>query len=215
MSLWHDFLTNQQRPVHKWKHYFPIYERHFARFRNTDVVLIEIGCGEGGSLQMWKRFLGPYARVVGIDINPACEAYAEDQIDIRIGHQADANFLAAVLSEFGAPDLIVDDGSHNMRDLAASFHGLYPALSRNGVYLVEDLHTAYWDEYEGGLHRQGSFLEYGKHLIDELNADHSRGAVAATDFTQSTLSMHFYDSVLVFEKGRHTSKHDIQTGSLR
>jgi SAM-dependent methyltransferase len=215
MSLWHDFLTNEQRPIHKWKHYFPIYERHFARFRNTDVVFIEIGCGEGGSLQMWKRYLGPYARIVGIDINPACSTYAEDQIDIRIGHQADANFLSDVLTEFGAPDIVLDDGSHNMRDLAATFDALYPALSRTGVYFVEDLHTAYWDEYEGGLNRQGSFLESAKRLIDELNADHTRGALAPTDFTRSTHSMHFYDSVLVFEKGRLTTKHDLRTGKIR
>jgi SAM-dependent methyltransferase len=207
MSLWQDFLTNDQRPVHKWKHYFPVYERHFGRFVNSDVVLIEIGCGEGGSLQMWKRYLGPHARIVGIDINPDCAAFAEDQIDIRIGDQSDAQFLAEIVDEFGAPDIVLDDGSHVMSHVNASFTALYPKLSRNGVYLVEDLHTAYWAEYEGGLKREGSFIERCKHLIDELNADHARDALAPTDFTHATLSMHFYDSIVVFEKGRHTSKH--------
>jgi hypothetical protein len=66
MGLWSDFLTNQDRVIHKWKHYFPIYDRHSQRDSvNTDVVFIEIGCGQGGSLQMWKRFFGPYARIVG------------------------------------------------------------------------------------------------------------------------------------------------------
>jgi len=32
-----------------------------------------------------------------------------------------------------------------------------------------------------------------KTLIDELNADHSRGALPPTEFTKSTMSMHFYD----------------------
>ncbi len=91
MGLWSDFLTNQDRVIHKWKHYFPIYDRHSQRDSvNTDVVFIEIGCGQGGSLQMWKRFFGPYARIVGIDINPACTDFAEDQyqIEIRIGDQS-------------------------------------------------------------------------------------------------------------------------------
>jgi hypothetical protein len=78
--------------------------------------------------------------------------------------------------------------------------------SRNGVYLVEDLRTTYWGEYEGGLKRRGSFIETCKDLIDELNADHTRGAVEPTPRTHSTLSMHFYDSIVVFEKGRHTVK---------
>jgi hypothetical protein len=47
-----------------------------------------------------------------------------------------------------------------------------------------------------------------------LNADHSRGAVAPTDFTRSTLSMHFYDSMAVFEKGDCGKKYILQTGTL-
>ena len=207
MTLWQDFLTNDQRLIHKWKHYFPVYESHFERFVNRDVVFIEIGCGEGGSLQMWKRFLGPHARIVGIDIDPRCAGFGEDQIEIRIGDQSDAAFLGSIVEEFGTPDIVLDDGSHMMSHIMASFAVLYPKLSRNGVYFVEDLHTAYWDEYEGGLRRKGSFIEHCKDLIDELIADHARDALAATDFTRSTQSMHFYDSIVVFEKGRHTSKH--------
>jgi SAM-dependent methyltransferase len=212
MTLWSDFLTNDQRLIHKWKHYFPIYERHFGRFVNTDVVLIEIGCGEGGSLQMWKRFLGPHARIVGVDIDPRCLAFIEDQIEIRIGDQSDDEFLRKIIDEFGAPDIVIDDGSHMMAHINASFSALYPHVSRNGVYLVEDLHAAYWDEFEGGLRRGGSFIERCKELIDELNADHSRNALHPTEFTRTTRSLHFYDSVAVFEKGRHTEKHDAQIG---
>ena len=213
MSLWSDFQTNNGRVIHKWKHYFPIYERHFGRFVNRDVVFIEIGIGAGGSLQMWKRFLGPHARIIGIDNNSRAATYAEDQIEIRIGDQSDVGFLAAVVEEFGPPDVVLDDGSHMMPHVVASFTALYPRLSRNGVYLVEDLHTAYQDAYAGGLRRAGSFIELCKELIDELNADHSGGALAPTEFTRSTHSMHFYDSVAVFEKGRHTRKYAPQIGS--
>jgi SAM-dependent methyltransferase len=213
MTLWSDFLTNDQRLIHKWKHYFPAYERHFGRFVNTDVVFLEIGCGEGGSLQMWKRFFGPFARIVGIDLRPECKQFAEDQIDIRIGDQSDKAFLLDVCKEFGVPDVVLDDGSHVMSHIQASFSVLYPRLPRNGVYMVEDLHTAYWSEYEGGLKRKGSFIETCKDLIDELNADHSRGLFPATEFTGTTLSMHFYDSIVVFERGRHGSKNAPQTGN--
>jgi SAM-dependent methyltransferase len=206
MALWQDFLTNEQRVIHKWKHYFPVYEQHFSRFVNRDVTFLEIGCGEGGSLQLWKRFLGPHARIIGIDLVPECAAFAEDQIEIRIGDQSDPDFLRSVVAEFGAPDVVLDDGSHVMAHVQASFDVLYPAVSRTGVYLVEDLHTAYWDEYGGGLNRQDTFITHCKQLIDELNADHTRGALEPTNFTRSTHSMHFYDSIVVFEKGRHTEK---------
>ncbi|MFO1128641.1 MAG: class I SAM-dependent methyltransferase [Rhodospirillales bacterium] len=212
MNLYADFLTNDGRIIHKWKHYFPAYERHFGKFVNSDVLFVEIGCGEGGSLQMWKRFFGPHARIVGLDINPECRRFAEDQIDIRIGDQSDPAFLAEVCGEFGAPDAVLDDGSHMMSHIHASFFFLYPRLCKNGVYMVEDLHTAYWSEYEGGYRRKESFIETCKELIDALNADHARGALPSTEFTQTTLSMHFYDSIVAFEKGRHTVKTAPQIG---
>jgi hypothetical protein len=99
-----------------------------------------------------------------------------------------------------------------MPDVMASFQFLYPRTAAGGVYMVEDLHTAYWNEYGGGAHRAGSFIEFCKSLIDELNADHSRKQVPVTAFTKSTLSMHFYDSVAVFARGRHLKKHAPQIG---
>lgn len=212
MNLWSSFLTNDGRLIHKWKHYFPIYERHFRDFVYKPVTFIEIGCGRGGSLQMWKQYFGPHARIVGIDILPECKQFEEDQIEIRIGAQQDRQFLESIVAEFGAPDIVLDDGSHVMSHVIASFAFLYPRVAKNGVYMVEDLHTAYWEEYEGGLRKPTTFIELSKNLIDELNADHSRGALAPTEFTKTTLSMHFYDSVTVFEKGVHTKKWAPQIG---
>ncbi len=212
VTLWAEFLTNEGRTIHKWTHYFPVYESHFGRYVNRPMTLLEIGCGRGGSLQMWKRYLGPFAQIVGIDIAAECRAYEEDQIAVRIGDQGDTGFLDAILAEFGPPDIIVDDGSHMMRHVRASFAHLYPRMSATGVYLVEDLHTAYSPQFEGGLHSENSFIELCKGLIDELNADHAGEALAPTAFTRSTLSMHFYDSVAVFERGRHLKKHAPQIG---
>lgn len=214
MSLWSEFLTNDlRRLVDKWTHYFPAYERHFGRYVNRPVVAVEIGCGEGGSLQMWKRYFGPHAQVVGIDIRPECKAFEEQQIAVRIGHQGDTAFLDGVLAEFGTPDIVIDDGSHLMQDLVTTFLHLYPRVDRNGVYLVEDLHTCYWNEFGGGRDRGGTFMELCKDLIDELNADLSHEAVTPSEFTRSTLSMHFYDSLAVFERGRHLPKHSLQIGT--
>jgi SAM-dependent methyltransferase len=216
MHLWAAFLTNDDRPIiHKWKHYFPIYERHFAPFINHSVTLLEIGCGAGGSLQMWKRFLGPHARIIGLDVDPRCKAFEDDQIAVRIGKQQDAEFLESIVQEAGPLDIVIDDGSHVMADIAASFVHLYPQLSKNGVYLVEDLHTAYWPEYGGGLGDPNTFIEIAKRLIDELNAEHARGALQPTEFTRTTQSMCFYDSVIVFERGTTTKKWAPRIGKER
>ena len=212
MSLWSDFLNNDKRILHKWKHYFPVYERHFKDFVYRPVTFMEIGCGLGGSLQMWKRYFGPHARIVGIDINPDCKKFEEDQVEIYIGQQQDVQFLQDVVRDVGIPDIVLDDGSHVMSHITSTFQFLYPRMPKNGIYLVEDLHTAYWEEYEGGLRKPTTFIEVCKSLIDELNADHTRGALAPNEFTKSTMALHFYDSVVVFERGAYTRKLAPQIG---
>jgi hypothetical protein len=212
MTLWSDFLNHDKRVIHKWKHYFPIYERHFKDFVNRPVTFIEIGCGLGGSLQMWKQYFGPHARIIGVDIDPECKKFEEDQIEIYIGPQQDSQFLQSIINEVGIPDVVLDDGSHVMSHVVATFQFLYPKMLKNGIYLVEDLHTAYWEEYEGGLRKPSTFIELCKNLIDELNAEHSRGALPPSEFTKSTMSMHFYDSLVVFERGAYTRKFGPKTG---
>ncbi len=64
------FLNNSSKRLHKWNHYFDIYERHFSRFRGKNLVMLEIGVFGGGSLDMWKAYLGEEAKVIGVDINP-------------------------------------------------------------------------------------------------------------------------------------------------
>ena len=212
MTLWSDFLNHDKRIIHKWKHYFPIYERHFKEFVYKPVTFIEIGCGLGGSLQMWKRYFGPHARIIGIDINPECKKFEEDQVEVFIGQQQDHQFLQTVLDKVGIPDIVLDDGSHKMSHVTETFQFLYPQMLKNGVYMIEDLHTAYWNEYEGGLRKPSTFIELCKNLIDEMNADHTRGALPQTEFTRTTAGIHFYDSIVVFERGAYTRKFAFEVG---
>lgn len=227
MNLYSYFLSNKTLPIHKNKHYFPVYERHFSKFVNRPIFFLEIGSGGGGSSQMWKRYFGPLAVIVTIDIRPECLNFSDDQVKVRIGDQSDPVFLNSLLSEFGAPDVILDDGSHQMHHVTATFQHLYHRMAPEGVYMVEDLHTAYWTDWGGGLRKPGSFIELCKHLVDELNGDHIDGPLrppsveaefpadfSSTEFTHQTLSMHFYDSIVAFERGRSDaeSKRSMVTG---
>jgi cephalosporin hydroxylase len=194
------FLNNSHKRLHKWLHYFDIYERHFERFRGTAPVMLEIGVYGGGSLAMWKDYLGEGAQIVGIDIDPACKAHEGPGIEIFIGSQDDPALIATITEKYPAFDIILDDGSHEMRHMIASFNLLYGKVKPLGVYMVEDTHTCYWPEYGGGLKAEASFMEFMKNKLDELNAAHSRDALPITDFTRTTDSVTSYDSIVVFEK---------------
>ncbi len=212
MTLWQDFLTHDGYPIDKWAHYFPIYDRHFSWYANKSLTFLEIGVARGGSLQMWQRFFGPLAKIVGIDIRERSKSYEAPGTLVRIGDQADEQFLQSLIDEFGVPDIVLDDGSHQMGHIAKTFNFLYPRLPKNGVYMVEDLHTAYWDEFGGGVSKPETFINLSKQYIDRLNADHSRGQVVPNFITRQTFGISFYDSVVVFEKGEVWSKQGVHRG---
>lgn len=211
MSLWHDFLTNDGKVIHKWVHYFPIYERHFSWYCGKSVTFLEIGVARGGSLAMWQRFFGPLAKIVGIDIEESCKSHEGPGRFVRIGDQGDERFLQSIIDEFGPPDIVLDDGSHRMEQTAKSFNFLYPKMPKNAIYMVEDLHTSYWEEFGGGLSKP-TFINLSKSFVDRLNADHTRGQVEPDFITRQTFSISFYDSVVAFEKGDVWRKEAVRTG---
>src|SRR5438270_4515151 len=106
--------------------YLSHYERLFAHLRDTAFNLIEIGAYNGASLRTWAEYF-PRAFIVGIDIEPSAAKLAEDRIAVRIGSQADAQFLTGVATEF-PPLIVIDDGSHRADHQIASFACLFPAL---------------------------------------------------------------------------------------
>ena len=112
MSLWQDYITHNGRNAGKWSHYFNAYERHFASWKDKSITFLEIGTAQGGSLQMWRGFFGPKAKIISIDIMPQCRELQEPGTFVRIGDQSDPAFLQSLVDEFGIPDIILDDGSH-------------------------------------------------------------------------------------------------------
>ena len=208
------FRENSNNLIHKWMHYFDIYDRHFRRFRSTGVHVVEFGVSHGGSLQMWKHYFGPQAKIYGVDINPHCKQLEEDQITIFIGDQADRNFLRSLKQAIPKIDILIDDGGHTMAQQINTFEVLFGHIDSEGIYLCEDLHTSYRKKFGGGYRRKGSFIEYSKNFIDYLNAWHSKqpDKLSVSDFTKSAYALHYYDSVLVIEKQPRTKPHTMRTG---
>lgn len=204
------------RAVDRWDHYFDIYHRHFARLRGTRFTMIEIGVFNGGSLPMWRNYFGPQATIVGVDINAECSRFADPGIEIVIGDQSDRSFLASLGERYRDIGIVLDDGGHRMHQQIATFEELYPRLRSDGVYLCEDTHSSYMSVFGGGYRKDGTFIEMAKGLVDKLNAIHSEEAqsLAVDEFTRSTDSLHFYDSVLVIEKKDRPPPRRVNYGSI-
>ena len=127
------FETHGGRQIDKWEHYFPIYEKHFERFRGKAPRVLELGVDHGGSLQLWKRYFGHGADIIGVDINRE-SMFMESQIQTHCIDQTNP-----ILATFGPFDIVIDDGSHVAEHQMASFDILWPRCT--GVYLIEDCHS--------------------------------------------------------------------------
>jgi len=207
------FLEHDGNIIHKWHHYFDIYDRHLSSFRGKAPVILEIGVSKGGSLQMWEKYFGKDAKIYGVDINPMCKQFERDNIRVLIGSQEDTAFLQELKTIIGRADIIIDDGGHTMNQLKTSFESLYDIVNENGIYLAEDLHTCYWYPYDGGLGRKSNFIEYSKRLIDQLHEWHYQ-ANKIGRFATTTYGIHFYESVIVFEKKPIEKPYHLYSGKI-
>ena len=210
------YAAHDGKMIHKWTHYFEIYHRHFARYRGKRPTVLEIGVSHGGSIAMWHDYFGAGCRMFGVDVNPRCKALEDAATTILIGDQADRGFLQRLRDELPPIDVLIDDGGHTMEQQIATFEVLYPHVAPDGVYLCEDLHTSYWEEFGGSYRAPGSFIEYSKAYIDQLNAWSARqkDQLKVNDFTRSTHSMHYYPSVLVIEKRPMAEPQDSRRGRV-
>jgi len=204
------FNKNNKKDLHKWLHYFNIYEENFSKFKKKKITILEIGIAKGGSLRMWKNYFSSESTIVGIDINPECKKFEKDNIKTYIGNQTDVNFLSSVIKDIDKPDIIIDDGGHTSNQQIISFNYLFGHLNDKGIYLVEDTHASYHSDFQD---RQDgfTFMDYAKSLADKLNLWYQYydykiykkeiiEKINMPYFTKNTYKISFYNSMVVFEK---------------
>lgn len=165
------FMAGPKRSVHKWVDYFDIYHRALQSYRGKPITFVEIGVQNGGSAMMWRDYLGPQAKIIGVDIDPKCRALEEHGFEIWIGDQADPAFWRAFTAKHPTLDIVLDDGGHTMDQQLVTFEALWPTVKDGGVYLVEDIHTSYFPGHGGGgPGKSGTFIDRLKGLIDDMHA---------------------------------------------
>lgn len=194
------FFSHQGRLVHKWHHYLPIYDRYFAPYRGKPVRFLEIGVAEGGSLQLWRDYFGPEAAIFGIDIEPRCAQFDGEHGNIRIGSQTDPDFVRAVISEMGGVDIVLDDGSHHAHHMRPTMELIFPLLSEGGIYLVEDLHCAYWPRWGGGYGKRANFFATVRTIIDDMHHWYHGRGVRISALQDRVSGVHVHDSLVILEK---------------
>lgn len=148
---------------------------------------------------MWKAFF-PRANIYVIDI---FDKSTLEELRIRIfrGSQANPDFLRCVAGKIGQIDVVIDDGSRVNEHVISSFKTLFPLLSDNGIYAIEDLQTACWPEFGGGNEPDSPHISMGviKSVVDGLNWEefHNREPEL---FDKQISSISFYHNLALIYK---------------
>lgn len=226
IRLFQDVNTRSRR-AHKWHHYLDVYDKYFSAYRDREIVFVEFGVSEGGSLELWRSYFGSKARIIGVDINPACRQFGGQGIEVLIGDQADPDFLKKLAEHVGPIDILVDDGGHTANQQITTFEHLYHTVKVPGIYLVEDTHTAFWGGPYSDRYDQKSFMDFAFDRCRSLQEWTMRQAqfrrfgippahrvparLPVSDFCRLTNSISFYDSIVVFERAeREEPWHEIR-----
>lgn len=192
--------------------YLTLYHKHFSELRKKKLNILEIGIGGydapkagGGSLRMWQNYF-PNSIICGIDIYDK-KFHEDKRIKIYQGSQIDLVFLDSLAEEMGSFDIIIDDGSHLNEHVITTFETLFPHLSTNGLYVVEDTHTSYWEKFGGSASKQAkTMMNFFGNFVDEINYEEFNDKDYIPTFYQSNITgIHFYHSILFIEKGRNTN----------
>ena len=137
----HNFLSKYEFFLHSW--------------RDKKFCLMELGVFNGSSLMMWSRYFAQ-AKCIGVDIEARCRAYAGGNREVVIADLGEEeNLLQLAKME---PDVVIDDASHLWSHQIKALIYLWPVLPHGGIYICEDIHTAYYSEYDDAIMSGYDFL---------------------------------------------------------
>lgn len=192
-------------PSTKFTSYFPTYVELFNHLRGTDCTFIETGVLDGGSLFMWRSWLGNKAKIIGIDLNPDALKWKDHGFDIYIGDQGDPQFWQSTLAKIGDFDALLDDGGHQSFQQIVTARESMRNSNKRCIVAIEDTTTSFMKDFS--MHGKFSFLEYSKDATDILtgrSVDIYPGRFPSTVNTQSiehfrnTYSIRFYNGIVAF-----------------
>jgi hypothetical protein len=181
----------------KYDTYFPAYEKLLAKYQGKKITLVEVGIFHGGSLFMWRKYLGSNARIIGIDLNPDSLRWEKHGFEIYIGDQSSDNFWLKLFKEVGKVDILIDDGGHTNRQQIITCHHAIQNINDGGLIVVEDVHTSYFREF--GNPSRYSFINFAYRIVDGVNSRSYSLRRTFEKYSARVYSVSFFESMVAFQ----------------
>jgi hypothetical protein len=155
----------------KWASYLPFYDQLFEKYRTQKLNLLEIGIQNGGSLETWQTFFTDASVIIGCDIDERCRSlkYDDSRVSVVVGDANQPSTISEITTICNNFDIVIDDGSHQSNDILNSFLIYFPYVKPGGLFVIEDTHTLYMNNFGGGVLNEAGAYSFFKKLIDVIN----------------------------------------------
>ena len=180
----------------KHEKYFTVYEKILSKYRDKEIIFVEIGVKDGGSLFFLRKFL-PKAKIIGIDINSDCKKFEKYGFNIEIGDQSSKIFWENFFEKYKKVDIILDDGGHTNEQQINTVISCIPNINDDGLLITEDVMCSYFKDF--GNPSKYSFVNFSKKIIDDINykfPDIGKFNFSLNDYIYS---VEFFESMVVFK----------------
>lgn len=139
--------------------YTEIYDQYFKPYKGNTPVILELGVFDGNGVKTYNEYFKGDCIIYGLDnnldiLNGTGVSEMENVIlykgDISAHYQVQdfVEFLKARNVSF---DIIIDDCSHQTPHQSYTLYELMPFVKKDGIYIIEDLHTHTWEEPQNSL----------------------------------------------------------------
>ena len=120
--------------------YSPFYEKYFEKFKlKKNLNILEIGSLRGSSAASFYHYFNN-PNIYCLDINPfQIQIFSKKIRKVFVDSQSKKilkNTIKFLNTNF---DIIIDDGSHNIRDQIITLSAFLPNLNNKGIYVIEDI----------------------------------------------------------------------------
>ena len=89
-----------------------------------------------------------------------------------------------------------------MEHIPVTLKYLFHHLSYGGIYVIEDLHTAYWKTFGGGYRSKGNFFGLLMDLVDDMHHWYHTNKLKQDAISNECSGIHIHDSIVVLEKNK-------------
>ena len=182
--------------------YSTFYEKKLEKFKDKKINLLEIGSYSGASAAAFSKYL-PNSNIFCFDINISNFIYKSKNIHVYGLDINNQNKVIKTVKKIFANynidkfDLIIDDGSHYLKDILIGIRLFFKFLKKNGLFIIEDF-------------KHPNYYQYNR------NIDH----ILIDEFLKNLLEKKFFKSNILSENDQKDlietiEKIDCYKGNLR